>query len=135
MAYLERIRHSPRVGRTDLWPSQLADFILGRFSFAVLLERAFKCMDLDELERRSYVEVSPGQGEGTPLVDVSVPLTGLLLRRHLAKALFYGGLKAWRANPAVTTELLVRCTRLRDVDVENEWYLAFLQLDLVPAGK
>ncbi|MBK9974762.1 MAG: hypothetical protein IPP14_08310 [Planctomycetes bacterium] len=134
LTYLQDLLRKHNQPRFQGWPRHLAKFVLGQYSFAALLQDAFKCIDLDELERCAYVErAAPPPGE-VPFFDAEVPPTGLLLRRHLAQALFYGGIKARLHDPALGESLLRRCVSLKDVDIENEWYLAFLELGLVGPG-
>lgn len=131
LSYLARIRESKPKEKFDRWPRHLADFVLGKLNFAALLEGAFGSMNLNELERRAYIErPAPAPGE-VPKFNPDDPPTGLLLRGHLARALFYGGIKARRTDPAIGESLLRRCIQLKDVDIENEWYLSFLELGLV----
>ena len=135
LSYLKRVLHVHRQAKFQMWPRHLADLVLGQTSFAELILDAFGSMNLDELERRAYIERPASPPGEVPKFDPDVPPEGMLLRGYLAQALFYGGIGARRTNPTLGNELLLRCTRLKDVDIENEWYLAFLELGLVDSAK
>ncbi|MBX3475137.1 MAG: hypothetical protein KF754_12195 [Planctomycetes bacterium] len=135
LAYLRHILRISRKEKFKQWPHHLAKFVLDTYSFAAMLDEAFQCMDLDELERRAYVEPPPPPPGEVPKFDVNAPPTGMLLRGRLAQALFYGGIKARRTHREIGDDLLRRCTRLKDVDIENEWYLAFLELGMIDSAR
>lgn len=124
LSYLRDIRKKNPMA---LWPRHLADFVVGDMSFEDVLAQEFKSIEIDELERIANKDEPPPEFVE---YDPDKPPQGFMLRRQLARALFYGGVKIGRDKPDVGRDLLERCTRLRDVYLENEWYLAFLELGL-----
>ncbi len=119
-----------RYRRDEYWPAQLVPLIAGECTFDEMLARAMKTSDRAELNRRSSDEALP---DGGTLQRANAP-TGQLLRRWLAAALFYGGLIAKQKNAPEAERMLLQCTRLQGVEIEDEWYLAFLELGLVKPG-